>query len=440
MNKRYILGICITVLVLGINQYFIQYWLKQKKTDANTINVAGKQRMLSQRIAVEFHRIGSEAKSKEDLKSLLTQWESAHELLKSRVDNIDKTSKEEASLSDKLKAVELYINFIKEQVKHTGNSEIPLKAIIQNQNKFLLEMDAIVEILEKNSDSKLSFIVRIEYLLFLLALLVLILEVFFIYRPIEKELKKSGLILKDKNEKLNHALEKIQEKNKELNEITYIASHDLQEPLRTVSTMVDMFDNRYNDSFDEQGKTMLGFINAATSRMRNLVKDLLEYSVLGQNKKITKVDCNEVLMNVKQDLSTMISKNNAIIEWNTLPIITAYKSELRLLFQNLISNAIKFQDPENQPKIKISSEDIQQYWKFKVSDNGIGIKEEYKEKIFSIFKRIHSKEAYEGTGIGLSHCKKIVEMHDGKLWVDSKEGEGSDFYFTIKKEIVKFNV
>ncbi|WP_299711981.1 ATP-binding protein [uncultured Tenacibaculum sp.] len=439
MNKRYVIGICITVLVLGINQIFIQYWLKQKKTDANTINVAGKQRMLSQRITNEFCAIDRGAKSDEFLIELLDQWKNAHQLLISRSIKSTVVSGD-IKVTSELKKLDKYISFIEEQVKLLGKSKLNLEKITQNQNSFLSEMDAIVKILEKNSDKKLRFIVQIEYLLFFLALLILILEVYFIYRPIEKEMKASSLILEEKNEKLNHAFEKIKVKNKELNEITYIASHDLQEPLRTVSSMVDMFSTRYKESFDEQGKMMLGFIESATSRMRNLVKDLLEYSVLGQNRELSEVDCNEILNDVKQDLDHTISQNNTIITWGNLPVLTAYKSELRLLFQNLISNAIKFQHPENQPKIEITSESSGEYWKFKVSDNGIGIKEKYKEKIFSIFKRIHSKEEYEGTGIGLSHCKKIVDMHDGKLWVESEEGEGSDFYFTIRKEIVKFNL
>ncbi|WP_299617356.1 ATP-binding protein [uncultured Tenacibaculum sp.] len=439
MNKRYVIGICITVLVLGINQIFIQYWLKQKKTDANTINVAGKQRMLSQRITNEFCAIDRGAKSDEFLIELLDQWKNAHQLLISRSTKSTVVSGD-IKVTSELKKLDKYIRFIEEETKLLGESKLNLETITQNQNSFLSEMDAIVKILEKNSDKKLRFIVQIEYLLFFLALLILILEVYFIYRPIEKEMKASSLILEEKNEKLNHAFEKIKVKNKELNEITYIASHDLQEPLRTVSSMVDMLSTRYKESFDEQGKMMLGFIESATSRMRNLVKDLLEYSVLGQNRELSEVDCNEILNDVKQDLDHTISQNNTIITWGNLPVLTAYKSELRLLFQNLISNAIKFQHPGNQPKIEITSESSGEYWKFKVSDNGIGIKEKYKEKIFSIFKRIHSKEEYEGTGIGLSHCKKIVDMHDGKLWVESEEGEGSDFYFTIRKEIVKFNL
>ncbi|WP_299674006.1 ATP-binding protein [uncultured Tenacibaculum sp.] len=436
MNKRYVIGICITVLVLGINQIFIQYWLKQKKADANTINVAGKQRMLSQRITNEFCAIDRGAKSSEFLNELLYQWKGAHSLLISR-SNHNVLSNEDFNVSVELKKLDKYIVFVEKQMKLLGKTKLDLEEITQNQNNFLAEMDAIVKALEKNSDKKLSFIVQIEYLLFIIALLILILEVYFIYRPIEKELKKSSIVLEEKNEKLEHTFEKIKEKNKELNEITYIASHDLQEPLRTVSSMVDMFSSRYKESFDEQGKMMLGFIESATGRMRNLVKDLLEYSVLGQNRELSKVNCNEVINDVRKDLNQIILKNDADIKWKNLPEVTGYKSELRLLFQNLISNAIKFQHPENKPKIRVTSEELEEYWKFKVSDNGIGIKEKYKEKIFSIFKRIHSKEEYEGTGIGLSHCKKIVEMHDGKLWVDSEEGKGSDFYFTLRKEIVK---
>ena len=438
MNKRYIVGIIITVLVLAINQFFIQYWLKQKRFDANTINVAGKQRMLSQRISAEFYVIDKESKSNDFLLELINEWTSAHHLLQSRLgDNSNiKTSDE---VSEDLSNLDRYIDFIEEKSQLAGNLNLDLRSIANNQNKFLAEMDAIVKVLEQDADQKLDAIISIEYLLFFLTLLILVLEVFFIYRPIERRLKESSLTLEDKNEKLNLAIDKIKIKNKELNEVTYIASHDLQEPLRTVSSMVDMFNTKYEDHFDEQGKTMLGFLDSATGRMRNLVKDLLEYSILGKNKILSQVDCNEVIDDVTKDLQDAITQNSATITCKNLPVLTAYKSELRLLFQNLISNAIKFQDPNGQPKIKIHAENKGEFWEFKVSDNGIGIKKAHQEKIFSIFKRIHSKDAYDGTGIGLSHCKKIVEMHDGKLWVNSIEGEGSDFYFTIKKEIVNLH-
>jgi len=434
MNKRYVFGIIITVLVLAVNQVFIQYWLKQKRLDANTINVAGKQRMLSQRITAEFYTIKEESKSKDFLDQLVNEWTEAHVLLQSRLSK-DDSEISQAIIKD-LKNLDGYMDFIQEHSEHADSTHLHLTSIAKNQNAFLADMDAIVKRLEQDSDRKLDTIVWIEYLLFFITLLILVLEVFYIYKPIEKKLKESSLVLEDSNEKLNLAFEKIKAKNKELNEVTYIASHDLQEPLRTVSSMVDMLNTKYDDRLDEQGQKMLGFLDSASNRMRNLVKDLLEYSILGQDKSLVLVDCNDLLDDLSKDLQGIITKRNATIEWKKLPTVMAYKSELRLLFQNLITNGIKFQDPDNTPQIKIESEDQGDFWQFKISDNGIGIKKEHQEKIFEIFKRMHAQDVYKGTGIGLAHCKKIVELHDGKLWVNSEAGSGSDFYFTIKKEIV----
>ncbi|SFU46305.1 PAS domain S-box-containing protein [Pustulibacterium marinum] len=230
---------------------------------------------------------------------------------------------------------------------------------------------------------------------------------------------------------INHTKE-IEQKNKELEQYTYIASHDLQEPLRTVTNFVKLFEEEYQQQLDDTGMLYLDFISKATGRMSELVKGLLDYSRIGQKKNLEVVNCKELVLNIVDDLSELIEDNNAKILVDELPEIKAYSIELRLLFQNLISNAIKFRKPDIAPKIIISAQLKRDGWEFYVRDNGIGIEERYLDRIFVMFQRLHEREEYDGTGIGLAHCKKIVELHQGKISVISKIGKGSTFYFTLK--------
>lgn len=223
----------------------------------------------------------------------------------------------------------------------------------------------------------------------------------------------------------------IEAKNVELEQYTYIASHDLQEPLRTVLNFVELFEIEYKDKLDENGKIYLDFIAQATGRMSNLVKGLLDYSRIGMKKELSVVDCNLLLEGILKDLEFGISASGAKVIVDPLPELKAYETELRSLFQNLISNGIKFKKKTGNPEIRISAELKNEEWIFSVTDNGIGIEEKHLEKIFVIFQRLHNRTEYEGTGIGLAHCKKIVELHKGKIWVESTPNVGSTFYFTI---------
>ena len=223
---------------------------------------------------------------------------------------------------------------------------------------------------------------------------------------------------------------KLKKKNRELEQFTYVASHDLQEPLRTINSFTELMEEQYRGKLDDTADRYLAYIAQASTRMSALVKSLLDYSRIGRKRELTTVDCNEQLEAVQKDLEVSIVESNATFELGKLPQIKAYETELRLLFQNLISNAIKFRKPNTTPHITITAKK-DNGWTFAVQDNGIGIAENHKEKIFAIFQRLHSKSAYEGTGIGLAHCRKILELHDGEIWVDSQPNEGSTFYFSI---------
>ncbi len=224
-------------------------------------------------------------------------------------------------------------------------------------------------------------------------------------------------------------------KNNELEQFTHIISHDLQEPLLSLISYSKLLEEEYQDKLDEEGKIFVQFINKSAIRMQNLISGLSQLARINKREDILLTDISNLMQEVKDDLSSIINKYNAIITFENLPSIICYPTYIRLLFQNLISNAIKFSKQGIQPKIQISYSEREMDWLFQVKDNGIGIDSKNSQQIFLIFKRLHSDKDYSGNGIGLAHCKKIIEIHNGKIWVDSIVGEGSTFNFTIPKKI-----
>lgn len=229
---------------------------------------------------------------------------------------------------------------------------------------------------------------------------------------------------------LEQAKNELEVKNKELSQFAYIVSHDLKEPLRNFKNITEILRDDYKDVIDDEGNKLLNFISGGTNRMIQIINDLLDYGSVGKQKEITAINCNELVNIILQDLGSLIKDHKANIIVNNLPTINGYRTELRLLFQNLINNAIKFNKPGENPRVEISAEQ-KDGWTFSVKDNGIGISTENKDKVFNVFERLHSKSEYEGTGIGLAHCKKITDLHGGKIWIESDLGKGSTFYFNI---------
>jgi PAS domain S-box-containing protein len=222
--------------------------------------------------------------------------------------------------------------------------------------------------------------------------------------------------------------------NQELIQFAFIASHQLQEPIRTVSNYAHVIEEDYSEILGENGLKYLNTIKDATKRMLLLMDTLLEFSQLGRNRKLVYIDCKQLIYGVIRDLEYLVTTSEAVIEIGDMPALNLYEVEIRQLFQNLIINAIKFQSKNNKPKIQIRSEKLSDKWRFSVSDNGIGIETDQSERIFDIFQRLHlNEEEYEGKGIGLAYCKKIVQMHHGDIWVESSPGKGSTFYFTISE-------
>lgn len=227
--------------------------------------------------------------------------------------------------------------------------------------------------------------------------------------------------------------EELERKNKELEQFAYVASHDMQEPLRTTASFVHLLRKQYKGKLDQNADIYLDYMVQSSDRMKNLIRDLLDYSRLGREKEKRRVDCNNIIEQVRADLTRVIRDSQAEIKNDRLPLLDGFPTELKLLFQNLVTNSIKFRRPGVPPVIKIEANHNHGGWEFAVSDNGIGIDPQYHERIFVIFSRLHNRTDYDGSGIGLAHCKKIVELHGGRIWVRSIPGSGSTFYFTISE-------
>ena len=244
------------------------------------------------------------------------------------------------------------------------------------------------------------------------------------------------------NLEAEYKLKILEEKNQQLEQFNYAASHDLKEPLRTISSFSTLVLRRNKDKLDEKGQEYLQYVIDSSHRMWNLVTGLLSYTALGKERNLTTVNCNELVDGICMDLTATIKDKAAIINYNDLPTLQGHVIEMRQLFQNLISNALKFAHLERPLIISISCQNSNGCYNFVVKDNGIGISEKNLESIFEIFKRIHSRSEYDGTGIGLALCKKIVQLHGGEIGVRSILNEGSEFYFTLpsSNEIFQYEI
>jgi PAS domain S-box-containing protein len=245
----------------------------------------------------------------------------------------------------------------------------------------------------------------------------------------EESLKKLNEVLRQKTVQLSHS-------NAELEQFAYVASHDLQEPLRMVSGFLTKIEDRYEPLLDERGKKYISLAVDGATRMRRIILDLLEYSRAGRVQyKIESIDLNNLMADVVILNSRLIAEKKAQVKFEKLPTLNGSRSQLQQLFYNLIGNALKFVSPETTPEIIITCEDKISHWQFSVKDNGIGISPEFFNKLFVLFQRLHTTAEFEGTGIGLAVCKKVVERHEGDIWVESELKKGTTFFFTISKTL-----
>jgi PAS domain S-box-containing protein len=248
------------------------------------------------------------------------------------------------------------------------------------------------------------------------------------------ERKKSQQKLKELNKSLEQQAEELAKSNAELEQFAFVASHDLQEPLRMITSFLNQLEQKYEDQLDERAQNYIHFATEGAQRMRQIILDLLDFSRVGRvDLEKNSVDLNKILDEVINIHQNMIESKKAVIHRDNLPVINASESHIKQLFQNLVSNSLKYQKKGNQPVIEVKVQEKKDMWQFSVTDNGIGIESKYHDKIFNIFQRLHAREEYSGTGVGLAICKKIVEQHGGDIWVESEVGKRSTFCFTIMK-------
>lgn len=258
----------------------------------------------------------------------------------------------------------------------------------------------------------------------------------YIFKPINSDILRSKVkvyldlyIQREQILKLNATL---QQSNEELERFAYICSHDMQEPVRMMSNYAEVLKNNYAAILDEPGKKYIGFIIENAHHMRKMISDILAFSRVGREApEIERVACDAVLQEVVKKFDDVIIAKNAKIVAEPLPEIMISRTLIQVLLQNLIGNALKFQDGSKVPEIRLKSHKQDGYWEFIVQDNGIGIEPEFHDKVFAIFQRYHRKETYPGTGIGLSICKKFIEIYGGSIRFESTPGSGSIFYFSV---------
>jgi len=241
---------------------------------------------------------------------------------------------------------------------------------------------------------------------------------------------------KELTDKLESKALELEESNRELEQFAYTASHDLKEPLRMIRNFMELLEKNNAPQLDDKAKKYLHFATDGAQRMNVLIDDLLEYSRISRiYSDFETVDMEQLVDSVIDLYEAKIEDKKAIVKRTKLPRVAGTPVSLKLVFQNLLSNALKYHEKDNTPKVEIRAEDAESHWAFSVSDNGIGIDEKYFDEIFLLFKRLHSKGKYAGTGMGLAMCKKVIEQHGGEIWVSSEKGEGTTFYFTIKKDM-----
>jgi light-regulated signal transduction histidine kinase (bacteriophytochrome) len=238
--------------------------------------------------------------------------------------------------------------------------------------------------------------------------------------------------LRDAERALIEQAGELQRSNEELEQFAYVASHDLQEPLRKVASFTQMLERRYKGQLDERADRYIGFAVDGAKRMQELINDLLEFSRVGRLTRAHEpVDCNELVEQACARLATVIEESGADVSAGPLPVVTGDPVLLTAVFQNLIANAVKFRG-EAPPRVRFEAERDGDFWRFTCTDNGIGVEDEYSERIFVIFQRLHTRDTYEGTGIGLAMCRKIVEYHGGRISLaPAAPGRGAQFVFTL---------
>ncbi|MEM6964984.1 MAG: ATP-binding protein [Bacteroidota bacterium] len=421
MKKRNIhfYGILIVLAIIVVNQVLIQYWLYQRRKDAKIINVSGRQRMLSQKLIVNV--LNYQQKSTEENLRKITKtyqtWSAAHLYLK----GILQHSANSAHAFLELKKLDSYFDKAKVwETYPTSLSVSKLETFQKHQEAFLMKMDSIVGLLEADSNRKLK-IILIEFCLGLFSL-------FIVYYKI-------SVVFKKINDSLTRRNKSLAESNSMLEKFAYLAAHDLKAPSLNVLNFAKLLKRRLKNRVNASELEFLDIMIQSSKRLYETTNDLLKFSTINNGAiKVASFQPEKMLEDIMTDLDLEIKKRKAKIFVENFPeSIHGDQRLLRLVFQNLISNGMKFVDQKVIPTVKIAYQDDKVKHVFTIEDNGIGIEESDKDKIFGMFKRLHNEKKYEGTGIGLSICRKVIEKHKGEILLESDPSKGSVFKVVLPK-------
>ncbi|WP_229374285.1 sensor histidine kinase [Fibrella rubiginis] len=231
------------------------------------------------------------------------------------------------------------------------------------------------------------------------------------------------------------ALQELTRSNQELQQFAYVASHDLQSPLKTIANYLTLLESTYGSQLEPDAQRLIKVSTSAAERMRNLISDLLEFSRLGNDVALSPLDLNDIVAEIMLEQQAEIQATQATTDVGPLPTVMGHRTDVKQVFQNLISNSLKYRHPDVPPKLVIRATEEKDQYRFSVSDNGIGIEPQYSERVFQLFQRLHGRNQYSGTGIGLATCKKVVTMYGGRIWLESTVGVGTTFYFTLPKVV-----
>ena len=361
-----------------------------------------------------------------------------NETLLNRITNsLEEVYQDKFKLLERLSGQKL--NELSQTISYAKNNRYPDAINLVKTDYGKLKMDSIRMVISKLRSVKKAALVKnsaslnslrnISQSLIILSTIVIICILIFLFiyvRPLFKRISENS--------------KEIELKNKELEHFAYITSHDLKEPSRTIAGFITAFEEDFEDHLNDDSKFYLEHIKNASQRMSEMINTILSFSNLGKSENFVKVNVHEILAELEQDLKLLLIESSANIEYENLPEIYAKRNLIKLLFQNLILNAIKFKKKNMHPEIKINAIDNKNYFEFSVKDNGIGIAPDHQDKIFNFFTKLHLQSEYEGHGIGLSFCKKIVELHKGKIGVYSNLGHGSTFTITIHKNLQNENI
>lgn len=436
MNKRYKVGIIISILLLLFNQIYIQYWLEKKKDDSKEINIAGKQRMLSQQINLGFYR--KEVLSGK-LRKQFTEWKKVNEAFLVGDEKLGISKTDNGEVESILTELGNNINFTEQQlIKAEKGEEVSYEALFQNQAEFLKNMDKAVKLLEFDSNQTLFMIKITEIALMLFSMMVLILEVILIYRPINQVLEKKFLELKEKNEEVEKNNLELKRLNDSLEEFAFITAHDLSEPVRKVS----IFTNELAESLNENDRVRtaenIKILNNSSLLLKSYFNGVLSLNAIDEFKTYKNQKIKPLVEYVKETCVDSYPDVDCELEVlsDSVTEILFDKDELKTLFYEIVKNSFVYRIKNKPLKIIVETKRLENGVEISFQDNGIGVDFAFEHKVYQMFQRLHGKNEYEGYGIGLALCKRIVETHGGELYFDKTVTNGARLVIRLDEKSI----